>query len=403
MKQLSLTTYVIALNNLRRKKGRSLSLILLSALFSFMLFGGAILIKSLENGVTSLSNRLGADIMAVPYGYEADLQSALLRGEPSTFYFDSGVTDDVAGIEGVQRTSPQIYIATLRAGCCSYPIQLIGYDPETDFIIQPWLSSQVGDPLAEGDIYVGSSINAEPGQMLKFFGITFRVAARLDKTGMGFDTSVFMNLDTARKAARESERLQENPVAQDENLISSVMIKLANGYDVKEVANRILQAYALEGVHVVVAKNVISDVSGSLNGLTVYIVILAAVLGVLSVVVLGVVFSVTFSERRKEFSLYRVLGATKGKLAGLVMMESVLISLAGSLSGIAAAALVVFPFSTYIQSIVNLPYLQPSVGVILAAAGISFLISFLTGPLAALCTALKLGKFEIYTAIRENE
>ena len=120
-------------------------------------------------------------------------------------------------------------------------------------------------------------------------------------------------------------------------------------------------------------------------------------------VVLGVVFSVTFSERRKEFSLYRVLGATKGKLAGLVMMESVLISLAGSLSGIAAAALVVFPFSTYIQSIVNLPYLQPSVGVILAAAGISFLISFLTGPLAALCTALKLGKFEIYTAIRENE
>ncbi len=403
MKNQALTTYVIALNNLRRKSRRSAALIFLVALFAFMLFSGSILIKSLENGLNSLSDRLGADIMAVPYGYEAKLQEALLRGEPSTFYFNSGVAEAIAGVEGVQRTSPQIYVATLRAGCCSYPIQLIGYDPETDFIIRPWVSSMVDPKLADGDIYVGSSINAEPGQELQFFGLTFRVAARLDKTGMGFDTSVFMSLDTARKAAREAERLQQNPLAQDANLISSVMIRLANGYDVKEVANRILQAYALDGVHVVVAKNVISDVSGSLQGLTVYVAILAGILGLVSVIVLVIVFSVTFAERKREFSLYRVLGATKRKLAGIVLMEAVLIGLAGALSGIAAAALVVFPFSMYIQSVVGLPYLQPSAGMILLIGGICFLISFLTGPLSSLYTVLKLGKFELYTAIRENE
>lgn len=35
-----------------------------------------------------MSKRLGADLMIIPYGYEKQLQSALLRGEPSTFYLD---------------------------------------------------------------------------------------------------------------------------------------------------------------------------------------------------------------------------------------------------------------------------------------------------------------------------
>ncbi len=403
MNDKPLTTVNIALHNLKRRPFRTGGLVLLVALFAFTLFGGTVLSKSLENGLNSLSKRMGADILAVPYGYEADIQSALLRGEPSTFYFDAGMAGKIAGVKGVAEVSPQLYIATLSAGCCSYPLQLIGFDPETDFVVQPWMSRSLKSPLADGKIVVGCNINAEAGQKLRFFDQTYSVAARLDKTGMGFDTSVFMNLATAKKAAQNSERIRKHPVAENANLISSVMVKIKNGYDVKDVANNILQAYAREGLHVVVAKTMISDISGSLRSLTAYIFILAGILWGLAIGVLIIVFSVTLNGRKREFSIYRVLGAPRSTLVRLILTESTLISLLGTAAGTVAAALVVFPFSTYIGSLLGLPYLQPSYGTILIVAGLSFLISLAAGPLASVYAAIKIGRCEIYTAMRENE
>lgn len=403
MNKKPLTVSTIAANNLKRKPFRSISLIFLVSIFAFTLFGGTILAKSLEGGMNSLSKRLGADILVVPYGYEANIQSALLRGEPSTFYFNERIVGKIAAIEGVSLISPQLYLATLNAACCIYPIQLIGFDPKTDFIIQPWLSYSLDHPLADGEILVGSNISAEAGQKLKFYDRNFLVTARLEKTGMGFDTSVFMNFSTAKKLAKESERIQSHPVAEDDNLISSVMVKIENGYDVKDVANSILQAYAKEGVAVVVSKNMLNDISVSLNGLSMYIYILAGILWFLAIVVLIIVFSVSFNERKKEFGIFRVLGAPRSKLVKLLLCESIFISLLGTIAGTIVASLIVFPFSTYISSLLGLPYLQPSYGIILLFGLLSFLISLTVGPLASISVAIKIGKSETYTTMRENE
>jgi putative ABC transport system permease protein len=345
---------------------------------------------------------MGADILAVPYGYEADIESALLRGEPSTFYFDAGMAEKISGVDGVEDVSPQLYIATLNASCCAYPIQLIGFDPETDFAIQPWVSEALKSPLADGEIVIGNSLKAEAGQKLKFFNRAFKIAARLEKTGMGFDTSAFMNLNTAKQVARESERSQAHPVAKNADLISSVMVKIEGGYTSKDVANNILQTYAKEGVHVVVAKNMLSDISDSMQRLSIYIYMLAGFLWVLAVGVLIIVFSVTLNARKREFSIYRVLGAPKSKLVKLILCESAYISLFGAVIGIIAAALIIFPFSTYIVSLLGLPYLQPAYSVLVVVAVTSFLLSFGVGPLASVYAAIKIGKSEIYTAMRED-
>jgi putative ABC transport system permease protein len=398
-----LTTATIAFRTLKGKPFRTTGLILLVALFAFTLFGGTVLSKSLENGMNNLSKRMGADILAVPYGYEADLQSALLRGEPSTFYFGADTTEKVAGVEGVEDVSPQLYIATLNAGCCSYPLQLIGFDPGTDFVIQPWMSNALDHPLADGEIVIGSNINAGAGQKLKFFDRTFLIAGRLGKTGMGFDNSVFMNLSTAKQVAKESERLKARPVAENADLISSVVVKIKNGYDVKDVANNVLQAYARQGVHVVVAKNMISDISGSLRGLTTYLFILAGILWALAVGVLIIVFSVTLNARKREFSIFRALGATRSKLVKLILCESSLISVFGTVTGMMAAALVVFPFSAYIGSLLGLPYLQPAFETLSLVAAASLLISFAVGPLASIYAAIKIGRSEIYATMKEGE
>jgi putative ABC transport system permease protein len=313
------------------------------------------------------------------------------------------MTKKTASVEGVENVSPQLYIATLNADCCAYPIQLIGFAPETDFVIQPWLAGTLSHPLADGEIVIGSSLNAKAGQKLTFFNQTFLIAAQLEKTGMGFDTSVFMNLNTAKQAAKESKRLTARMNAENTDLISSVIVKIESGYDTKDVANNILKAYAKEGVDVVVAKTMVSNISGSLRGLTAYIFLLAGILWILAVGALLIVFSVTLNARKREFSIFRVLGATRGKLVRLILCESCLLSGFGAAVGMIAAALVVFPFSAQISSLLGLPYLRPSYAALFGAATVSFAISFLAGPLASVYAAVKTGKTEIYTAMKEGE
>ena len=68
-----------------------------------------------------------------------------------------------------------------------------------------------------------------------------------------------------------------------------------------------------------------------------------------------------------------------------------------------AAALVVFPFSTYISTLLALPYLQPSPGALFLMAALSFLISFATSPIASAYAAVQIGSSEIYTTMKEGE
>lgn len=108
-----LTTLCIARENLVQRPFRTVGLVLIVLVFSFLLFGGSILIESMRSGISSMSQRLGADLMIVPYGYEKQLQSTLLRGEPSSFYLDQALEQKIKQMDGIEKVSDQIFIASL--------------------------------------------------------------------------------------------------------------------------------------------------------------------------------------------------------------------------------------------------------------------------------------------------
>jgi putative ABC transport system permease protein len=84
MPERPLTIPRLALANIMAKPWRAAGLAALVSVFSFALFAGALIDRQLAKGLGSLSERLGADLLIVPYGYEAKAKSAILRGEPST-------------------------------------------------------------------------------------------------------------------------------------------------------------------------------------------------------------------------------------------------------------------------------------------------------------------------------
>jgi putative ABC transport system permease protein len=404
MNQTPLTILKLSLCNLRRRPFRTACLIIIVAILAFTLFGGSILILSLQNGMRSMEQRLGANLMVVPKGYEADIEGVLLKGEPNYFYFNnSNITTKIAHIEGVSQMTSQFFLTSLSAPCCSALVQLIGFDPGTDFVIQPWITKTHRNAIGDGQLVAGSDIVLENNHTLKFFNHSYPVAAQLERTATGLDSSVFMNMNTMKSLIAAAHEAGMNFISdmQPESAVSSILIKTDKGYDAEKVAKKIRKA--VSDADVIVSKKMITGISDNLGSLGAYIHTLTAVLWILTVLILAVVFSVTVHERKREFAVFRVLGATRKKLVGIVLTESFFKSAAGGVIGVAAASVVVFPFSVYIGDRLQLPYLEPKAGVILGVFTLSLLLSLAVGPLASVYSAIKISRVETYLSMREGE
>ena len=162
-----LSTFALARRNIGRLPWRSFCLVAAVVLFSFVLFTGTVLSLSLSRGARSAADRLGADVMVVPAGFDPHIDSVILAGKPSMFFLPHDILDRLKTIEGIERMSPQTFLATVRASCCSYPLQIIGIDEETDFLVRPWLSGTMDRPLRDGELIVGYRVSGEAGEKLQ--------------------------------------------------------------------------------------------------------------------------------------------------------------------------------------------------------------------------------------------
>jgi putative ABC transport system permease protein len=403
MRSKPLSVFTVSIHNLRRKPFRAVCLVSIVAILAFILFGGSILSSSLENGLSSMKNRLGADIMVVPEGYESGAENILIKGEPHYFYFDQKVAQDVEQVEGVSQITTQFFLTSLSEACCSSLIQLIAFDPETDFVIQPWIAQTYGSGIQDGELIAGSDITLLEDKTIKLFNNQYPVVAQLEKTATGLDASIFMTRETMNQFIAASREVGANFLSgqEEERSISSVLVQVLPGYDASLVAKQIRSQ--VSDVEVIASQGMIAGIASSLETLVVYIRALSVVLWILAALILIVVFAVTLHERKKEFALLRILGATRQKLVSIVLTESVLSSGAGGIIGVALAALVVFPFSTLIGNKLQLPYLQPQIDHIVLLLAASLLLSIIIGPLASLYAAFKISKAETYLTMREGE
>jgi putative ABC transport system permease protein len=399
MEKQRLTTFVISLKNLSKHTFRTKSLIAIVAVFAFTIFCGALLSQSLSLGRNYMSGRMGADIMVVPRGCALSLQDTLLRSKSNTFYMSENLAEEISKMPGVEQVSPQLYIGSLNASCCTVPVQLIGFEPKTDFTIKSWMTNISSSKLGFGEVVTGSRVNATLGDQVWFFGQPLKVVATLDDTGMGFDSSVFMTLETAHHMMEISEQKSVHPAGTGNDHLSALFIKVAGDADASEVAKTIMSAYPQTDV--VVLKEMMQHLSTQLNNLKALIYGIQGLLWIVSILILAVVFTVTTNERKREFGLFLALGATQKKLESLLMTETLIISGSGALCGILAACFIMFEFRMLIAISLGLPYLQPTIGSTIILAAISLLISVFTGVIACVYSVTRIVRLETDLMIRE--
>ena len=151
---------------------------------------------------------MGADIVVVPEGAQADLEGALLMGVPANFWMPEEVIGQLAAIPGVEAVSPQVYLSTLvGASCCSVSqMFMVAYDPETDFTLKPWLEKKIPGGLARGEVIGGDYIFAtEENDGIYIYGDRVTLKGNLEPTGTGLDQTLFFTLETAQDMARVSQ------------------------------------------------------------------------------------------------------------------------------------------------------------------------------------------------------
>lgn len=399
-----ITVGKLSVVNLRQKPVRTGALVAIIAMLTFALFGGSVLTKSLSNGLNGMEERLGSDLVVVPAGTETSTASMLVSGEPTSFYFDKNIEADILAVAGVEAVSSQIYISSLDAACCEDEVQIIGFDPESDFVVEPWIAQMNLDGVEDGQMIVGADIIVSDNNTVLFFDHEYPVAGQLAKTGTSVDSTVFISQDSIPELVEYASAVgaEVMPAEYAGKAVSAVLVKASEGVSAEEIAYSITQA-AIYGISFVYPDGITQTTGTSLHIVVAFLVAIIVTLWVISLVVLGSVFSANMNERKKELATLRIMGVTKWRLISLVASESSLIGLIGGAVGITLAALVVFPFSNLIGNSLSLPYLTPGFAWCAMVAVLALAVALLTAVGASAFGVKRIAKVETMLTLRDGE
>ena len=392
----------LSFKNMARKPGRSAALVILSMFLAFSVLAGTLLISGFRSGLDSLETRLGADIMVVPY--EATTKSSfsnmILQGSTGYFYMDRSIYDKIAAMDGIGQISEQFYLASTTSSCCSTSVEIIGYNPETDFTISPWIKSSYSSDLGYLEILVGNDLNAFAGDTLRFYGVDVTVKARLDRTGTYLDTAVYASEETIKtliRSAQEKGMFDFGDVDPD-SIVSCVLVDVAEDAVIEEVVGNI-NLYC-KGVKAIQTEAFITDVTDGLKNISGMIGGLVIAIWVLAVVILCLAFTLISNERKKEFAVLRVIGASRKMLTGIIMKEALMISCLGSVIGAVLAALLVNLLSGHIESSFGMPFLLPGIPGMIALILGAIVLSIAAGSLSAAFSAHRISKIDTALILR---
>lgn len=393
----------IIFHNVIKHPVQSLVIFLAVVVLASSLFGGLVLNTSLQKGMDNMEKRLGADIMLVPSEYEETAEDMLLEGARANFYLDNSIYEKVMTIDGIEAATPQFFLKSLSADCCSSEVEIIFFKPETDFLIQPWINEVYNKELENGMAVVGNSINLSDDSVIKLFGEEYTVAAKLAKTGTEIDKSVYFTFDALPKMLADAEESGVYiPDAQKQlNQISTVFINIKDGNESADILKKLHSALKCD-FGIVYPKEIAKSLSGNLSGIYEMTKGSITVIFIVSLMIMFFLHFLSLNERKKEVALFRILGASKRKALSLLINESILICLAGGITGCGISTLLVIPFGNYVGKSLDMPYMGPGLVQIIIFVIITLITTVAIGVVVSFYPAMHTCSMEPYHALRKE-
>ena len=398
--------FYLARQNLRRRLFRTIITSVAMIAIIGTLFATQVFVQGVASAVEVGTERLGADLIVVPMGSARSAQTYLLTGQPSDFYMNDSVLQQVRALPEIEKASPQIFLTTLQYAPCCFTgnLQVVGIDPSTDFTITPWLTTPLREPLTSSEGIIGNRVYFVFGQIQPFFfGKTYTIVGQLERIDLGLDDSFFISIDAARgiiQANNEGLLPRKLPINVGVNQISDVVVKLKPGTDLLLAANDVKKS--IPGVDVVTTSDMTREVQNQLAGLIQSIYVAAGSSWIVTAVLVSAVFSMSVNERGREIGLLRALGSTRRFVLALITLEGTMLTFIGGVLGIITGWIVIFDFGSFASNALQLTFDWPSVPQIAILTVESIAIATAIGLLASAYPAYKSSRMEPYAAIRQE-
>lgn len=391
-----------SIKSVNRNPIYSLFIFIPLVIISFMFFAGTVVDQSLVRGMANMEKRLGSDLMLVPAGSKEEATSTLLEGYRGTFYFSKDVYEQILNIDGIKEVTAQFYLKSLSADCCSSEVEIVFYDPESDFIIGSWINSKVTAKQDANSIIIGSQVNATNGY-IKLFGKEYKVAAQMAKTGTSLDSSVYFTFDSLESVLTDAQNggafLTDNQ--KQTNLISSVFINVDDGVDLEKIIENIEDSVD-EDIDIVYPKELSSNLRTNLKGIYTSTHLIFIFTGILIFFILVIVNIIIANERKREIALLRVFGVSRKGVISILNEGAVLIAIVASATGCVLANIIVVMFSNLLARNLDMPYLLPSASRIILLYIVVIAVLALITALSSLVPAIYISGLEVYKALRKE-
>ena len=374
----------IIYTNFWRHPFRSIGLVILTAVASATLLSSALFSESLDAGLEQLSSRMGADLLIVPYGSEAKDQPVLLQGELSHRTLPREILEFTRKTPGIKIATSQFYF--------------IGFDSKTDFTIKPWIRKTYKKDFPIGSVIAGSDIQVDESGKIKFFDQEFTVVAHLERMGNKLDQAIFADVGTIEILQKAAKEKGINFISEGEP--SAILANLEKGADFEKISQTLHEKF--DNIHVIPHKDLFDNVIATAGSFKIIVWVIAVFFLIVAIAAVSIAFSISANERKREFATLRVIGFTQKRLEHIVLGESLLATIIGTVVGAFISVFATLSFRVFIIDSLSVPFLLPSALTIFAIIIVAIFIPTITGTGAAYRIAKQVGRLDVYSALKEE-
>ncbi len=302
---------------------------------------------------------------------------------------------------GVPAAMPHMF-ATLMSGCCDAGNQLIAIDPESDFIVKVWLEQEGKSALQNGEVIVGNALGKKEGEITRYYNREFRIKAVLEETGMGYDNSVFITYQDAYAIAAESMYAAALPFSPDEDRVSSILIKLEDGYTISEVKENISIAYGKDEISVYSSGELTGVLTKQFQAYQIYGTWFEWIFVIMAAISIFAVYIINISQRYREFACMSSIGFTFRQIITMLLEELAVNVLLAGIAGSVVTGVFFTLFRLAIRNLVSVPFILPNIGTCLAIGFYVIFLNVVVSMIAYLYAILRLRNTELASLVKEE-
>jgi len=316
----------IALNNLRRRRGKAVLLVLGLAVGVATVVSMLAITQALKADTERKIDQFGANILVVPRSDDLALSYGGVAVGVSSAVQELSA-DDAAAIRTIKNAENVSTVAPKLLGAVEVAqtrVLLVGVDFEQELRLKRWWSFEGKEPQGPDQLIVGQEaahrLKVGPGSDLEILGRQFTVTAVLNPLGSQEDGLIYADLGAVQGLLGKPGRISLIEVSA---LCSTCPIDQI----VEQISEKLPGSKVTALAQVMKSREQTVDQLGNFSLAVSGLVLLVGGLVVLTTMMSSV------NERTREIGIFRAVGFRKSHVVRIVLMEALLLSLLSGLVG----------------------------------------------------------------------